>query len=318
MRIAVLTTGGDAPGMNPAIRAVVRRSLALGWEVWGVERGFQGLADDDLRPMEHDSVSGIINQGGTVLKTIRCPGFKEPEFRQKCYQNLSQRGIEGLVVIGGDGSLAAGRLIVTESPISLAFIPASIDNDIPGTDETIGFDTAVNTALEAIDKIRDTATSHERVFLVEVMGREKGFLALAVGLAAGAEITLIPEIPSTTEKVTNILLEGQKKGKRSMIVVVTEGAAEVTDLAKEIGARYPGEVRYSILGYIQRGGAPSARSRYLAFLFGSRAVEALAEGQKAVFVGLEAEKVVTRNLLEVFQKKTVDQNVFRLAHLLSA
>ncbi|MBU2495421.1 MAG: 6-phosphofructokinase [Candidatus Omnitrophica bacterium] len=318
MRIAILTTGGDAPGMNAAIRAVVRRALSFDWEVWGIERGFQGMFEDDFHRMEHGAVSGIINHGGTILKTLRCPGFREEEFRRECYRKLKQRQIEGLVVIGGDGSLSAGRAISLETGIPISFVPASIDNDIAGTDETIGFDTAINTALDAIDKIRDTATSHERVFLIEVMGREKGFLALAVGLAAGAEIILVPEIPFRTEEVLAQFLEGRKKGKRSMIAVVAEGAAEVSTLAKEIQAGYPGEVRYSILGYVQRGGAPSARSRRLAFLFGARAVEALAEGKGAVFVGLEANKVVARNLLDTCEKKELDQESFRLAHILAA
>lgn len=318
MRIAVLTTGGDAPGMNAGIRAIVRRALSLDWEVWGIERGFQGMFEDDFHRMDHGSVSGIINHGGTVLKTLRCPGFREEAFRRKCYQNLRNRKVEGLVIIGGDGSLAAGRTISSETDMPLSFVPASIDNDIAGTEETIGFDTAVNTALDAIDKIRDTATSHERVFLVEVMGREKGFLALAVGLAAGAEIILVPEVPFRVEEVLADFLKGREKGKRSMIAIVAEGAAEVAALAKEVAAGYPGEVRYSVLGYVQRGGAPSARSRHLAFLFGARAVEALAEGNKAVFVGLEANKVVTRNLLDVSEKKELDREVFNLAHVLAA
>jgi len=318
MKLAVLTTGGDAPGMNAAIRAVVRRSLAFGWETFGCERGYQGLFEDDFRPMDHGSVSGIINHGGTVLKTLRCPDFKEPDFRRQCYKNLEKRGIENLVVIGGDGSLAGARCICRETVLSLAFIPASIDNDIAGTEETVGFDTAVNTALDAIDKIRDTATSHERVFLVEVMGREKGFLALAVGLAAGAEVTLVPEVPFRVEEVVADLNEGREKGKRSMIVVVAEGAAEVPVLANQIEKGYKGEVRYSILGYVQRGGVPTARSRNLAFLFGARAVEALKEGNKAVFVGIEANRVVTRNLLELPEKKALDLEILNLAHLLAS
>lgn len=318
MKIAVLTTGGDAPGMNAAIRAVVRRALSLGLEVWGIERGFQGMFEDDFHLMDHGSVSGIINHGGTILKTLRCPGFREEEFRRECYRRLKQRQTEGLVVIGGDGSMAACRSIALETTIPLSFVPASIDNDIPGTDETIGFDTAINTALDAIDKIRDTATSHERIFLVEVMGREKGFLALAVGLAAGAEIILVPEIPFRTEEVLAQFLEGRGKGKRSMIAVVAEGAAEVSTLAKKVQAGYPGEVRYSILGYVQRGGAPSARSRLLAFLFGARAVEVLAEKKGVIFVGLEANKVITRNLLDIYETKRLDQEIFRLAHILAA
>jgi len=318
MRIAVLTTGGDAPGMNAAIRAVVRRALSLDWEVWGIERGFQGMFEDDFHRMDHGSVSGIVNHGGTILKTLRCPGFRQEEFRRECYRKLEQRQIEGLVVIGGDGSLSACRTISLETKMPISFVPASIDNDIAGTDETIGFDTAVNTALDAIDKIRDTATSHERVFLVEVMGREGGFLALAVGIAAGAEIILVPEIPFKTEEVIAQFLEGRKKGKRSMIAVIAEGAAEVSTLAGEIQAGYPGEVRYSVLGYVQRGGAPSARSRHLAFIFGARAVEALSEGKGAFFIGLEDNKVVTRNLLDTCKKKELDRETFRLSHILAA
>ncbi|HNQ35039.1 MAG TPA: ATP-dependent 6-phosphofructokinase [bacterium] len=317
-RIGLLTTGGDAPGMNPAIRAVVRRALAFGWEVVGIERGFQGLYEKDFREMGHGSVSGIINLGGTVLKTIRCPGFRKADFRRACYRNLEQRGIGSLVVIGGDGSLAASQTLVAEWKHPLAFIPASIDNDISGTTETIGFDTAVNTALEAIDRIRDTATSHERIFLVEVMGREKGFLALEVGLAAGAEAILVPEVPFDLEAIRELLLADRAKGKRSMIMVVAEGAVEVAQLAPRIAEFYPGEVRYSVLGYIQRGGAPSARSRCLALRFGARAVEALAEGRQAVCVGLEKEKVVVVDLKKARKRLKLDRAAYRLAHVLSA
>ena len=222
------------------------------------------------------------------------------------------------MVIGGDGSLAGARCICEETSLSLAFLPASIDNDIPGTEETIGFDTAVNTALDAIDKIRDTATSHERIILIEVMGREKGFLALAVGLAAGAEVTLVPEVPFTLDQIVADLNEGRSKGKKSMIVVVAEGAADVAELAASIGKAYQGEVRYSILGYVQRGGVPTARSRKLAFLFGAQAVEALEKGEKRIFVGIEANKIVTRDLFKLPAHKTLDMEMLNLAHLLAA
>lgn len=318
MRIALLTTGGDAPGMNPAIRAVVRRALAFGDEVWGVESGFHGLRGNCFLPLDRRSVSAIVNRGGTMLKTLRCPAFREPGYRRECYANLARREIEALVIIGGNGSQAAARDIVAENGLAVACIPASIDNDVPGTEETIGFDTAVNTALQAVDRIRDTATSHERVFLVEVMGRESGFIALAVGLADGAEVILVPEVPTDIGRVVETLRQGMAQGKKSMIVVVAEGAADTGSLAREIAARYPGEVRFSVLGYIQRGGAPSARSRYLALLFGARAVEALHEGSRAVMVGLENSRVVVRDLAGALPERKLDAGQLQLAHLLGS
>lgn len=317
MKIALLTTGGDAPGMNPAIRAVVRRAASLGHGVLGVESGFHGLAAGRFREMDAPAVSGIVKSGGTVLGTARCPEFHEEAYRRRCYRRLAERDLAALVVIGGNGSRGACLEIARESGLAVAFIPASIDNDVPGTEETIGFDTAVNTALEAIDRIRDTATSHQRVFLVEVMGRENGFIALAAGLADGAEVILTPEAPLSVAEVVAILAAGVRRGKKSMIVVVAEGAVPLAELAAGIGRGYPGQVRCSTLGYIQRGGVPTARSRYLAHLFGAAAVEALDAGRRAVAVGLDGGRVSLGDLLgPPPPPRCLDHRLLDLAHQL--
>ncbi|MBI5078583.1 ATP-dependent 6-phosphofructokinase, partial [Candidatus Saganbacteria bacterium] len=235
--IAVVTPGGDAPGMNAAIRAVVRSAVFNGLKVYGIERGWLGLIEGKVRDMELQSVGGIINRGGTILHTYRCPEFRQKSVRKKAIENLRAFGIEGLVVIGGDGSLRASRVLYREFGVPIINIPASIDNDIYGTDYSIGFDTAVNTALEAIDKIRDTAASHERVFVIEVMGRNNGFIALDVALVAGAEAVIIPEVPYDLAAVGKKLQYGQQRGKSSFIVVVAEGAVRAEEAAKYLRRR---------------------------------------------------------------------------------
>lgn len=291
--IGILTSGGDAPGMNCAIRAAVRTAIGQGIEVTGILRGFRGLYENDFIPLNSRSVSGIINAGGTILRTIRFPGFLSSDIRRKCFANLQSAGIEGLIVIGGDGSAHGAHALCKEFNFPVVHIPASIDNDLFGTDETIGFDTAVNTAVDAIDRIRDTATSHERIFIVEVMGREHGFLALEIAIAAGAEVVMLPELPMDIDDVIAILEEDRKRGKISSLVIVAEGAGRAHNIAEAINRKMPGsEARYSVLGYIQRGGRPTYKTRVLATMFGCEAASALVSGVSDMMVGVSGGKLV--------------------------
>lgn len=317
-RIGVITSGGDAPGMNAAVRAVVRRAIHHGLEVIGIQRGFKGLLDEQYIPLTARSVSGIINRGGTFLKTGRCPELKTSAGMDKAIGVLRRLNIDGLVVIGGDGSLAAGTAI-SRRGIPVISIPATIDNDINGTDETIGFDTAMDTAVEAIDKIRDTAISHERVFIVEVMGREHGFLALSIGLAAGAEYILVPEIKQDTAALCRELRTVNHHGKTSVVIVVAEGCGDARLLAEKITLSTKLEVRVSTLGYIQRGGAPSARSRILACRFGSYAVDLLVAGRKNRLVVTRRGAISDIAVEEAMQnEKQFDRALYDIARTLSA
>jgi 6-phosphofructokinase 1 len=291
-RIGVLTSGGDAPGMNAAIRAVVRAGLAKGLEVVGIERGYHGLLNGHFRPMTASSVSGIINLGGTVLRTARSSEFKTVAGQTCAAGVLKSEGIEGLAIIGGDGSLRGALAINQACGVKVIGIPASIDNDIPGTQYSVGFDTAINTALDAIDKIRDTSASHERVFVVEVMGRHNGFIALEVGIAGGAEAVLVPECKNDMIGLCQRIQAGQARGKLSSIIIVAEGAAKGSDVAATITQITGIETRLSILGHIQRGGTPSARDRSLATRFGCHAVDLLVEGQTNLMVGIEKSQVI--------------------------
>ncbi|MCM8764302.1 MAG: 6-phosphofructokinase [Candidatus Omnitrophica bacterium] len=287
-RIAILTSGGDASGMNCAIRAVVRTAIGSGLQIYGVMRGFLGLYESDFVQLNSRSVSSIINRGGTILRTIRFPEFKNQDIQKKCLENLKEKGIESLVVIGGDGSSRGAFSFHSNTGFPVCVIPASIDNDVACTDYTIGFDTAVNTALEAIDRIRDTATSHERIFVVEVMGREHGFLAVEVAIAAGAEIVLIPEKPISIEKVIRILQRDKELGKVSSLIILAEGAGKAHEIARQINEKMAGaEARYSVLGYIQRGGVPTYQTRYLATVFGNLAVKGLLDGLDCFMVGIQ-------------------------------
>ncbi|MFH1386896.1 MAG: 6-phosphofructokinase [bacterium] len=316
--IGVITPGGDAPGMNTAIRAVVRTAIFHGLKVYGIERGWQGLTEGKIINMELASVGGIINHGGTVLHTHRCPEFKQKATRKKAVDNLHAYNIEGLVVIGGDGSLAASQVLYKEFGIKIINIPASIDNDIYGTDYSIGFDTAVNTAVEAIDKIRDTATSHERVFVIEVMGRHNGFIALDVGLTCGAEAILIPEVSYNLDAIGQKLRYGQQRGKSSFIIVVAEGAAKADEVAGHLKKRTSLDVRVSILGHMQRGGAPSALSREVACKLGAKAVQLLIEGKGALMVGMVSDKIIETPVEEVSRKKKkIDLAAYKLANMLA-
>jgi len=292
-KIGVLTTGGDAPGMNAAIRAAVRTALSYGIEVAGVERGYCGLHEKAFLKLDSRSVSGIINKSGTFLKTKRFPQFKEKDVREKCRRHLAGEGIEGLVVIGGDGSARGAYALSSDFDFPVALIPASIDNDIYGTDFTVGFDTAVNTAVSAVDNIRDTATSHERTFVVEVMGREKGNLAIEVAVACGAEIVIVPEIKMEGAKIVQLLKEQAEKGKTSSIIILAEGAGKAVDLTAFLQKELPEkQIRYSVLGYIQRGGSPTYLTRVLAAQFGKAAVETLMEGKYPFMVGISGSEIV--------------------------
>ncbi|PVX24810.1 MAG: ATP-dependent 6-phosphofructokinase, partial [Candidatus Bathyarchaeum sp.] len=287
-KIGVVTSGGDAPGMNAAIRAVTRVACSKGIDVVGFERGWDGLISNNLKQLTPRNVGGILHVGGTILRTSRSPEFRKPEGIQKAAKALEINNIDGLVVIGGDGSLRGALALSKLSGTLMVGIPATIDNDVYGTDESIGFDTAVNTAIGEIDKIRDTANSHERIFVVEVMGRKRGFLALTIGLTAGAEVILVPEVDYSLESIVHTLKVNGAKGKKSGIIVAAEGIGDTRKLLKDIEQLAGADVRLSVMGYAQRGGNPTARSRLLANLFGAKAVELLMNKNENQMVGLEA------------------------------
>jgi len=313
-RIGVVTSGGDAPGMNAAIRAIVRLAHTRHLEVLGFERGWEGLMTNTFRPLGPRSVSGIINQGGTMLYTTRCPEFKKREAVLKAAETLDRNDVYGLVVIGGTGSFKGALELSRESDIAIIGVPATIDNDVFGTDETIGFDTAVNTAVSEIDKIRDTAMSHERIFIVEVMGRTRGFLAITVGLTVGSEIILVPEVKFETHELIESIEASRRRGKKSNIIVAAEGIGKTRTLAKQIEEHTKSEVRLSVLGYAQRGGSPTARSRYLACLFGDRAVDLILNGERNKIVGLLGDNITTVDLEESAKStKPLDLNLLQLA-----
>ena len=305
-RIAVLTTGGDAPGMNAAIRAVVRYAVNKHLEVMGVLRGWWGLINEELKLLDHRSVSGIINQGGTILKTVRCPEFKTDEGQRRAYETVKKNSIDGLVVIGGNGSFTGALEFYKKYKVPVIGVPASIDNDINGIDTTIGTDTALNTALSAIDNIRDTATSMERVFVVEVMGRDSGYIALQVALAAGCEEVIIPEKQFSLENICHDIVQGNIRGKISWIIIVAEGAASAIEVAEKITEITSLESRPVVLGHIQRGGRPTAYSRALALRLGQAAVECLLGGQLQTAVGINNNEIITVDLEYAVTKKQLD------------
>ena len=318
-KIGVVTAGGDAPGMNAAIRSIVRTAIFNELEVVGVERGYAGLIEEKIHSLDIRSVSGIINHGGTILRTARCEEIKTERGIQKAVHALKNHKIDGLIVIGGDGSFRGASKLYEASGIAVIGVPATIDNDVAGTDTTIGFDTAVNTALFTIDRIRDTATSHERVFVVEVMGRKRGFLALAVGFAEGAEFILVPEIKHDVESICKKLKQGRKKGKTSEIIVTAEGVGDSSIIAEEIRKRTGYDVRLTILGHALRGGPPTAHSRILANQFGALAVELLLKGAKNKMVGIRGQKMTWVDLDYSWkQEKHLNQHLYRLAEILSS
>ncbi|WP_455661586.1 6-phosphofructokinase [Pradoshia sp.] len=316
-KIGVLTSGGDSPGMNAAIRAVVRKAIYHDVEVYGIYNGYQGLINGTIKKMELGSVGDIIHRGGTMLYTARCPEFKEKEVQLKGIEQLKKFGIEGLVVIGGDGSYRGARAL-TELGYPCVGVPGTIDNDIPGTDFTIGFDTALNTVIDSIDKIRDTATSHDRTYVIEVMGRNAGDIALWAGMAGGAESILIPEESQDMNDIINKLNRGHDRGKKHSIIVVAEGVGSGIEIGQEIQRRTGAETRVTVLGHVQRGGSPTAYDRVLASRLAASAVELLMEGKGGRAVGIVNNKLVDYDIIEALKMPhVIDQKMYKLSDELS-
>ncbi|WHY84972.1 6-phosphofructokinase [Neobacillus novalis] len=316
-KIGVLTSGGDAPGMNPAIRAVVRKAIFHNVDVYGIYGGYSGLISGNIKKLELGSVGDIIHRGGTMLQSARCIEFKTKDGQQKGIEQLRAHGIEGLVVIGGDGSYRGAKAL-SEQGFPCVGVPGTIDNDIPGTERTIGFDTALNTVIDAIDKIRDTATSHERTFVIEVMGRNAGDIALWAGLAGGAETILIPEENYDINEVAERLRSGQERGKKHSIIIVAEGVCSGYEFARQLEEATSFETRVSVLGHIQRGGSPTAADRVLASRLGARAVELLIEGKGGRAVGIEKNQLADYDISDALNKKhTLDLDLFKLSKELS-
>lgn len=319
--IGMLTSGGDAPGMNSAIRAVTRAAIYHGIEVYAIHRGYLGLMNNEITPFHTEDVSNIVQRGGTILKTARCADFKTPEGRRQAYENMVFHGIDSLVVIGGDGTLSGARVFAQEFNVPIVGIPGTIDNDLSGTDSTIGYATALNTIMDAVDKLRDTASSHNRLFVVEVMGRDAGFLALNGAIASGAEVAIIPEYKEAEEEISKMIASGFRKSKNSSIVMVAESEATggAMGVAKRLEEAHPEyDVRVVILGHIQRGGSPCAQDRILASRMGVAAVDALIDGQRNIMIG-----IVNDNLVHVpfstaiKDTKTIGQDEVRVLNILS-
>ncbi len=320
-KIGVMTSGGDAPGMNAAIRAVARTCAYYGVECKGIRLGYRGLIEDDIIDLGPRDVRNIINRGGTILKTARSQEFRTEEGRKKAYENFVKHGLEALVVIGGDGSFTGAKIFHEEYGVPVVGAPGTIDNDIFGTDFTIGYDTALNTVVSAIDKIRDTAQSHNRMFFVEVMGRDAGFIALNTGIASGATDILIPEQKDSIDDLLKSVKASEKGGKKSNIIVVAEGEelGGVYDLAKFVKMKYPNyDIRVTILGHIQRGGDPSCADRVLASRLGVASVEALLEGKTNVMAGIRSNKVVYTPFEEaIIKHNEIDRKLLRVAEMLA-
>ena len=319
--IGVLTSGGDAPGMNAAIRAVTRSAIYMGWKVYGIYRGWEGLINDDIREFTTESVSSTIQRGGTILKTARSDEFRTYEGRQKAYANLTKHEIDALVVIGGNGSLAGAQEFAKEFDVPCVGLPGTIDNDLYGTDSTIGYDTALNTIVECVDKIRDTATSHNRVFFIEVMGRDAGFLAQNSAIAAGAEAAIIPEDKTDIDQLEEFIRRGTRKSKNSSIVLVSESQKDggAMHYAERMRLEHPEfDVRVTILGHLQRGGTPTAFDRILASRLGVAAVEALNEGQRNVMVGIKNDQIVYVPFPRAIKMdKPIDRELINVLSILS-
>jgi 6-phosphofructokinase 1 len=321
--IGILTSGGDAPGMNAAIRAVTRAAIYNGWRVKGIYRGWEGLINNEIKDFTSESVSGTINRGGTILRTARSKDFMGEEGRAKAYENIKANGIDALVVIGGNGSLAGAQVIAAEYDIPCVGLPGTIDNDLYGTDTTIGYDTALNTIMECVDKIRDTASSHERLFIVEVMGRDAGFLALNGTIATGAEACVLPEIDPEFERINQFIANGLRRTKSSSIVLFAEGREKdynIMEVAEGMRQKFPElDVRVSILGYLQRGGSPTANDRILASRLGVAAVDALLEGQRNVMVGLKNNEIVYIPFTKAIKDdKPLDKDTVRAQEILAS
>lgn len=320
--MGVLTSGGDSPGMNAALRAVTRSAIYNGFKVKGIYRGYRGLVEDEIVDFEAKDVSGIIHRGGTILRTARCKEFRTPEGRKKAYENMQKHGIDALVVIGGDGTLTGAWQFAREFDVPIVGLPGTIDNDLNGTDHTIGYDTALNTIMWCVDRIRDTANSHERLFFIEVMGRDAGFLALYGAIAGGAEAAIIPEISIENDQLAQLIENGFRTTKRSSIVLVAESPVTggAMGLAERVRNEYPQyDVRVTILGHLQRGGSPTAQDRILASRMGEAAIDALVEGQRNVMIGDDDEQMVYvpfSKALSSDNKKTIDRHLLdTLSHL---
>lgn len=319
--IGILTSGGDAPAMNAAIRAVTRTAIYNGFAVKGIMRGYRGLITGEIIPFRTQNVSNIIQQGGTILKTARCKEFQTPEGRKIAYETMQREGIDALVVIGGDGSLTGARIFASEYDIPIVGLPGTIDNDLYGTDTTIGYDTALNTIMEAVDKLRDTASSHERLFFVEVMGRNAGFLALNGAIATGSEAAIIPEIMTEVDQLGELIGNGFRKSKNSSIVLVAE--SEVTGgamgMAERVKKEYPQyDTRVTILGHIQRGGSPTASDRIIASRMGEAAINALLEGQRNVMIGIQNDEIVYVPFSKAIRKdKPINRDLLHTIKILS-
>lgn len=313
-KIAILTSGGDAPGMNACIRACVRSAINSGLEVYGVERGYFGLVNNNIFPMDTHSVCDIVQKGGTILKTARCLEFKFPETRKKAADNLKALGIEGLVVIGGDGSFTGARFLSDENGINVVGIPGTIDNDLAYTDYTLGFDTAVNTVLWAINNLRDTMTSHDRVSLVKVMGRRCGDIAMYAGICGGAEYILVPEIPYDIKAIAEDIKRSKERGKTSNIIVLAEGAGNETEIKTLVSVLSGADVKVTTLGHIQRGGSPTMADRMLAARFGTRATELLLQGKTNRVIGIKNNEIVDLDIAEALSEtKQIDKHLYDMA-----
>ena len=319
--IGVLTSGGDSPGMNAAIRAVTRAAIFNGFRVKGIYRGYKGMLTDEIVEFKTQNVSNIIQMGGTILKTARCKEFQTPEGRKQAYDNLVKEGIDALVVIGGDGSLTGARVFATEYNFPIVGLPGTIDNDLYGTDMTIGYDTALNTIMQCVDKIRDTATSHERLFFIEVMGRDAGFLALNGAIATGCEAAIIPEISTEVDQLAELIQNGFRKSKNSSIVLVAESpiTGGAMGLAERVKNEYPQyDVRVSILGHLQRGGSPTATDRILASRMGAAAIDALLEDQRNVMIGVHNDEIVYVPFFKAIKNdKPIDRTLLKTLRTLS-
>ena len=319
--IGVLTSGGDAPGMNAALRAVTRAAISQGLTVKAIYRGYKGLTDGEVKEFTSEDVSGIIQRGGTIIKSARSPEFATPEGRKAAYKTLTKEKIDALIVIGGDGTFTGGRAFAQEYDVPIIGIPGTIDNDLWGTDATLGYDTSLNTIMECIDKLRDTATSHERVFLVEVMGRDAGFLTLNAAIAGGCEAAIIPERKALKEQIDEAIGSGRRKTKNSSIVLVQEHAVEggAATIAKMIEKAHPEySTRVTVLGHLQRGGSPTAYDRILASRMGVAAIQALIDGQRNVMVGLQNDEIVLVPLNKAIQQhKDVKEDTWQSLKTLS-
>lgn len=319
--IGVLTSGGDAPGMNAAIRAVTRAGIYNGFNIKGIYRGYDGLINGEVKPFTTENVSGIIMQGGTILKTARSMEFMTPEGKQKAYDTMVREGIDALVVIGGNGSLTGARDFAAEFDVCCIGLPGTIDNDLYGTDMTIGYDTALNTIMQCVDKIRDTATSHERLFFIEVMGRDAGFLALNGAIATGCEAAIIPEISTEVDQLAELIQNGFRKSKNSSIVLVAESpiTGGAMGLAERVKNEYPQyDVRVSILGHLQRGGSPTATDRILASRMGAAAIDALLEDQRNVMIGVHNDEIVYVPFFKAIKNdKPIDRTLLKTLRTLS-